>query len=265
MLTPAPREASVVARFLHFSTALSASCAARSEVIGLIFVGSAADIQRIDQWSDHDFFVITKNGEQEKLRQDLSWLPNFEKVAFSFRETAHGLKVLYLNGAVLEFAIFDCAELASCKVNHHALVFGSPEVAKALSTAAARLSEPTIIAPLVDFRLFLSLLVIGVGRARRGELLTAGIGIRSSALSSLIKVFSQWLGPDERMDQLDLSRRFETVHPILGARLAKAVAHEPELAARELLQIAGEFLPGIWPGYPHDNVDVVQRVLGWNE
>ena len=28
-----------------------------------------------DEWSDHDFFLISQPGEQEALRQDLSWLP----------------------------------------------------------------------------------------------------------------------------------------------------------------------------------------------
>ena len=264
MLTPDPREATVLERFLHFSADLSTCCNSRSEIIGLVFVGSAADTKRVDQWSDHDFFVITKDGEQERLRQDLSWLPNFEHVAFSFRETAHGLKVLYLNGSVLEFAIFDCAELAACQVNHHALAFGSPEVTTALSVAAARLHEPLGIDPLVDFRHFLALLVIGVGRARRGELLTAGIGIRSGALSSLLKVFSHLLGPDDRLDQLDHSRRFELVHPLIGTRLAEAVAQEPELVASQLLAIADEFLPALWAEYPAENAEVVRRALNWN-
>jgi hypothetical protein len=65
-----------------------------------------------DEWSDHDFFVITPPGGQEALREDLSWLPRADRVALSFRETGHGLVVLYDDGHLLEFAVFELDELA---------------------------------------------------------------------------------------------------------------------------------------------------------
>lgn len=256
---------STLERFLKYSAALTDSCKSRPEIIGLIFLGSAAETSRVDEWSDHDFFVITNSGQQEKLRTDLTWLPEFESIAFSFRETEHGLKVVYKSGAVLEFAIFDCEELEACKVNHHALAFGTPEVEAALSTAAARLLEPVEVDPFSDFRLFLSLLVIAVGRARRGEILMAGFGIRRGALNAILRVFTFHLEPDVRLDQLDNARRFEFVYPAIGARLGRAVAQEPEPAAREMLRIAEEYLPSLWDDYPTENVEVVRHVLNWNE
>ncbi len=263
VLTPDSSKVSPLEQFLEYSTLLTAACASRKEILGLVLVGSAADTARVDKWSDHDFFVITKDGEQEKLRQDLSWLPNFQSIAFSFRETEHGLKVLYQSGAVLEFAIFNCEQLQSCRVNHHALAFGSPEVAAALAQAVENSAPPATDMALSDFHHFLSLLVISVGRARRGEILTAGLGIRGGALNCLLKVFSQNLFPNVISDRFDPSRRFETAHPIIGARLASAVAQGPELAARELLEISQQFLPNLWSDYPFESVEVVQRVLGW--
>jgi len=38
-----------------------------------------------DEWSDHDFFVITPAGEQERMRTDLSWLPDAGQIALSYR------------------------------------------------------------------------------------------------------------------------------------------------------------------------------------
>lgn len=104
-----------------------------------MLVGSTAETERVDEWSDHDFFVITESGEQKPLRGDLSWLPNSESIAFWFRETEHGLKVVNESGEVLEFAIFDCHELRGCVVNHHRLAYGGQEVEQALSVAGARL------------------------------------------------------------------------------------------------------------------------------
>ena len=70
-----------------------------------------------DQWSDHDFFVISEPGSQEYFRNDLSWLPDDRQIAFWFRETTHGLKVVYENGNLLEFAVFDFAELELAKAD----------------------------------------------------------------------------------------------------------------------------------------------------
>lgn len=251
-------------KFDAFTKSLTEACRATPTVIGLVLVGSAADSARADRWSDHDFFVITEIAAQERLRQDLSWLPSHEEIAFSFRETAHGLKVVYTSGAVLEFAIFDIEELRSCAVNHNTLAFGSPEVELALKTASLRTAIETPGDSLVDFRHFLSLILIGVGRARRGEILTAGQGIRSYALSALMKVFTREFTQDLRLDRLDPLRRFEFVHPALGKDIGAALAQAPELAAQALLAAAEEYLSTTWVRYPSEDVRVIKDALGWS-
>jgi hypothetical protein len=251
-------------KFTQYTTELTDRCRTTPSVIGLVLVGSVADTARVDEWSDHDFFVITEPGAQEALRQDLSWLPSFDDIAFSFRETAHGLKVVYRSGGVLEFAIFDVEELRICAVNHNLLAFGTPDVAQALTTAANRTADIPLGDSLRDFRLFLSLLVIGVGRARRGELLTAGEGIRSYALGALLKVFARELPADSRQDRLDPFRRFEFVQPELGGKIAQALQLPPEHVALSLLSIAEENLPKVWANYPNQDVLAVRKILGWS-
>ena len=107
--------------FLEYSDRLAASAAAHPDVLGLVLVGSAADTGRVDEWSDHDFFLIVKDGLAEGFRQDLSWLPDSEEVVIRPRETDHGLKVVYRNGHVLEFAVFDDRELEMASVNYWAV------------------------------------------------------------------------------------------------------------------------------------------------
>ena len=84
--------------FLDYSEQLRANLDQHPSVIGLVFLGSAADPSRADEWSDHDFFVITAEGFAESLRQNVEWLPNFESVEIAVRETDHGLKVVYQDG-----------------------------------------------------------------------------------------------------------------------------------------------------------------------
>ena len=72
-----------------------------------------------DEWSDHDFFVITPPGGQEELRNDLSWLPCRRSHRALGTETDHGLIVIYDDGHLLEFAVFDLEEIALAGVNRY--------------------------------------------------------------------------------------------------------------------------------------------------
>ncbi|MES1246605.1 MAG: hypothetical protein ABUS54_02900, partial [Actinomycetota bacterium] len=64
-------------------------------MLALVAVGSMAERDSSpDAWSDHDFFVIAKPGEQERLRSQLGWLPEAGRIVLAFRETAHGVKVV---------------------------------------------------------------------------------------------------------------------------------------------------------------------------
>src|SRR5437660_8165424 len=103
----------------RFSERLHQRLAADERVLGLVALGSMSGEPLPDEWSDHDFFVITRPGEQERMRTDLSWLPDAEAIAFSYRETAHGLKVFYSSAHLLEFAVFDFAELQLARVNRY--------------------------------------------------------------------------------------------------------------------------------------------------
>lgn len=257
------RSAAILSKFLEYSEALTSSCIAHPAIIGLVLVGSAAETERVDEWSDHDFFVITEKGEQETLRADLSWIPNFEAIAFFFRETEHGLKVVYKSGAVLEFAVFDCDELATCVINHQHLAYSNDEVMRALARANSQINSPDRSDDLSDFRHFLSLLIIGVGRARRGEVLTAGAGIRSAGAELLVKLLTRHLPKDDRLDKLAVWRRFEFVFPEIGTHLIQALALQPEEVAIELLRIADTYLAPIWNEYPFDDVSTTKAALSW--
>ena len=258
------RSISTLARFEKYSESLMQSCIQHPKIIGLVLVGSTAETQRVDEWSDHDFFVITEEGDQEALRQKLTWLPDPDSIAFSFRETEHGLKVVYKSGEVLEFAVFSCDELRVCMVNHHRLAYGNEKVEQALAEATNRLPPVVVGDDLADFRHFLSVLVIQVGRSRRGERITAVQGIHGGATTALLKVLTRRLPADPRLDKLDVSRRFEFVHPEIGMAIANALTQEPESAARDLLKISEMYLAPLWSDFPHNEVKTVKDILTWS-
>jgi hypothetical protein len=235
------------------------------DVVGLVLCGSSAEVARRDQWSDHDFLMITADGTPERYRTDLSWLPDSDAIAFSFRETAHGLKALYTSGLMVEFAVFDQDEFAGCALNHYRVALDRGGIAEIASRVHERSMRPRDTDGVAEFRLFLSLIYIGTGRARRGELLSANVMIRAYATEHLIRVARDQL-PDPRttrLDDLDTWRRFETADPELARRLDAALALPIEQAAQSLLDAADAHLPGIWLDYPAADSATVRRLLGW--
>ena len=248
-----------------FIRALVARLEADPDVVGLVLAGSSAETARRDEWSDHDFLLITQDGTPERFRTDLAWLPDADAIGYWFRETAHGLKVLYRGGLLLEFAVFDRAEFATCALNHYAVVIDRGGVAEAASVVRERSMETRIINRGNEFRNFLSLLYIATGRARRGELLSANVLVRTYAVDHLLRLAGDLMSDVDRspLDQLDVWRRFEAADADLAAAIDRALAQPVESAARTLLDIADHLIAARWPDYPHDDARLVRGLLEW--
>ena len=238
---------------MRFIDELQSSLESRPDVIGLVLLGSAAARERQDEWSDHDFFVITTDAAAELYRDDLTWLPDHASIALAPRETEHGLKVVYDSGHVLEFAVFTLAQLSLAGANCYEVRIDRGAVAAVMQSMAKRPREPRDDAR--DLALFISLLLIGVGRVRRGELLVGGNLIRTYAVERLLRVLAA-RAPDARLDDLDPFRRVEVVYPQLS--IAEALAADPESAARAVLRIAESELG------PVAGAEVLRRRLGWD-
>ena len=254
-----------VQTFEQYTDDLVRSVAADPEVLGLVLVGSTADVSRVDEWSDHDFFLVTVDGAQERFRSDLRWLPGADRLALRVRETAHGLKALYDDGRVVEFAVFSVAELSLAEANSYRVALDRAALTEAMAAISARPKPLQVVDPDREAALFLSLLLVGVGRARRGEVLAAGQHIRSFAVAHLLTLWRAVLpGPGlGRLDDLDVFRRFELVYPQLGARLAEILAADPETCARGLLDLAEEGPGQEWSRWPGAAAGVLRRRLDW--
>jgi hypothetical protein len=247
-------------KFLSFQKELTHSVAKRPEVIGLIFVGSAAATERVDQYSDQDFFLVVREGTGESFRQDLGWLPSHEEIALSPRETAHGLKVVYQNGDVLEFAVFEDSELELSSVNDYSVALDLQDIAERIAKIAKR-SIPKPSNRAQEFELFLSLILIGVGRARRGEVLAAEQHIKSYALSFALKLIRSANPTNQNADSLNDFRRFERDYPQLAGELHEIVLFPTEAAAKALCQLVMRELNAT--EVEVGQYRVIARRLGW--
>ncbi|HSN88448.1 MAG TPA: hypothetical protein VL025_16930 [Thermoanaerobaculia bacterium] len=250
----------------RFTKRLEESLAADERVLGLVALGSmAAQDTKPDRWSDHDFFVVVRTGEQESFRIDLSWVPDAADLVLSYRETAHGLKALYRSGHLLEFAVFDPEELHLAKVNRYRVLFDRGGIAEAM----ARIREETVAwastAQMGDserFGQFLANLLVANARAARGEHLSARQFV-GYALQHLAVLITRHVPKeaDHPLDDLDPLRRFERSWPSLGRDLDAALEAPVGEAARGLLEIARRELAGRLPGFPGEAVETVAGVL----
>lgn len=233
-------------------------------VVGLVLAGSSADTTRRDQWSDHDFLVIVDDDVAEHFRGDLFWLPDDGDLAFSFRETEHGLKALYRDGLMLEFAVFSRDQFAGCALNHYRVALDRGGIEELAAEIQGRSLQPQHVDRVGELRNFLSLVYIGTGRARRGERLGANALIRQWAVVHLLMLVRDLLDDTRMLDALDSSRRFETADPGFAADVDAALATPITDVGRELLQVADRVLAERWPDYPRHELLTVADLLGWS-
>src|SRR5437868_5457994 len=198
-------------KYHSFTARLREGLEADRRVLGLVALGSmSGEPPEPDEWSDHDFFVISRSGEQEGMRADVGWLPDAPGIALAYRETAHGVKVIYRTGHLVEFAVFDPDELQVARVNRYRTLLdrgGIEDRMRALRERTARELPPP------DSRWlwgqFVTALLVGAGRFRRGERLSSRALLQAAA-GHLARLSGK---PDDSLDPL---RRFEQSFPALG-------------------------------------------------
>ncbi|HEX5690170.1 MAG TPA: hypothetical protein VFX76_09215 [Roseiflexaceae bacterium] len=239
-----------------FSVALRDKLAADPRVLGLVALGSMADQDYApDQWSDHDFFVIVEPGQQERFRTELRWLPAHERIVLALRETDHGLKIVYDDGHLLEFAVFDLAELELALVNRYRVLFDRGEVAPLMAAIAAATTERSARSSDSDEKLlgqFLTNLLVGAGRHARGEQISGRTFVKTHALRHLLVLLERHLPSTDHglLDNLEPTRRFERVYSLLGSELNAILEQPTPQSARELLALAERELRPYLPDYP---------------
>jgi len=87
--------------------------AGRGDAVALIGLGSVgADLDRLDDHSDLDFFVVVDDGTKSRYLDDIDWLEALGSIAFEFKNTPDGRKVLFEDGLYAEYAVFTLEELA---------------------------------------------------------------------------------------------------------------------------------------------------------
>ncbi len=203
--------------------------------LALLGLGSVGlELERLDEFSDLDFFAVVETGAKQRYLDDLYWLTAAGPVAFKFKNTADGYKLLYEDGVFCEFAVFELAELEPIPFTPGRVVWHRPGVdasqlaPRVLPAGGGRRSSEWIVGEA------LTNLLVGLARDRRGEKLVGMRFIQHFALDRVLELTGEIETPQPGLpDAFSPERRFEKRFPgiaVLLPEMLQGYMHNRESA-----------------------------------
>lgn len=186
----------------------------RQHALALLGLGSVGtEVDRIDQYSDLDFFVICEEGYKMRFIEELDWLESIKPIAFKFKNTEDGYKLLFEDGIFCEFAIFEPQELINIPFSEGRIVWKSESFNPSICSATVeKLNKNNNIEFLIGEAL--TNLYIGLGRYKRGEKLSAYNFIQNYAKDRVLELISVMEAPQAASEDIFcVDRRFEFRYP----------------------------------------------------
>ncbi|HJQ15349.1 MAG TPA: hypothetical protein VJ830_11425 [Anaerolineales bacterium] len=196
---------------------------ARSEhALALIGLGSVGmELDRLDQYSDLDFFVIVEEGYKRAYLDSLQWLSDVHPVVYSFLNTEDGYKLLFADRVFCEFAVFELDELENIPFATGRLVWKRKD---APDTVSLPISKPAPHDRRTKEWLLgeaLTNLYVGLNRDKRGEKLSATRFIQGYAVDRCLELVEYTDEAKEvHRDPFVNERRFEQRFPELATRVS---------------------------------------------
>lgn len=188
--------------------------------LALIGLGSVGvELERLDEYSDLDFFAIVETGYKPRFIQNLDWLSSVRPIAYHFQNTPDGHKLLFADNVFCEFAVFEAAELRGIPFAHGRVIWKQPQVDDSVciparpSAAATRDREWLLGEALTN-------LYVGLCRYHRGEKLSAAHLIQQYAVDRVVELVE--LVEKEAStcrDGFASDRRFELRFPVAAHEL----------------------------------------------
>jgi hypothetical protein len=190
--------------------------------LGLLGLGSVGtERERLDDYSDLDFFVVVEPNTKDHFLQDLSWLSRIAPIAYAFQNTADGYKLLFADGIFCEYAVFTPEELATAAYAGGLWMwrrddFDGGEVGEGKRPLSPQ-SPPN---PQWLIGEALTNLYVGLGRYHRGEKLSAMRFIQGYAVDRLLELAPLLVNEEFAIaDLFAHERRFEQRFPELQTLL----------------------------------------------
>ncbi len=200
---------SIPERLLQRMDELGAVLARRGDAIALIGLGSVGvDLDRLDEHSDMDFFVVVDDGAKQRYLDSIDWLEALGPVQFSFANSVDGRKVLFADGLFAEYAIFTVVELHAGSFPPGRLVWARDDAPAGIERSGKPLEPSPHADPEYQVNEALTNLYVGLHRDARGERLAATRLIQSYAVDRLL-THLELTEPGPRQDMFVIERGVE--------------------------------------------------------
>jgi lincosamide nucleotidyltransferase B/F len=185
--------------------------------LALIGLGSVGlELERIDAYSDLDFFVIVEPGYKKYYLDELQWLSSIHPVAYYFPNTVDGYKLLFADGIFCEFAVFEPDELDTIPFSPGRIVWKQAHVSETIGQPIKKTSPRQKQDQEWLLGEALTNLYVGMARERRGERLSAMRFIQMYAVDHLLELAAYIeVGEPAFRDEFAPERRFEQRYPSL--------------------------------------------------
>jgi len=203
--------------------AVGAALRDSGHALALIGLGSVGlERQRLDRYSDLDFFAIVEPGQKARYIEHLDWLEAAHPLAWHYRNTLDGHKALMADGVFCEFAVFEPQELDGIPFAPGRVVWRRADVDDTI--AVPRRPMPDSRLPDEEWIVgeALGCLYVGLQRWHRGERLSAARMVQVYALDRLIELDAlraQGASMPASNDPFTRERRLEQRRPGLASEL----------------------------------------------
>ena len=200
---------------------IGASLAHSNKAVALIGLGSVGiEVDRLDEFSDLDFFAIVEPGYKAEFIEHLDWLGSICPIAYSFRNTPDGHKLLFRDGVFCEFAVFEERELPEIPFAPGRIIWkkrGVPDTLALPQRVHTVHENPSLEWSLGEA---LTNLYVGASRFHRGERLSAMRLIQGYAVDRVLELAQRInTSASSAGDVFAPERRCEQRHPSISNEL----------------------------------------------
>jgi hypothetical protein len=247
--------------FEDYSRAFVQALAAFDNVLGVVALGSTADPRIRDSWSDHDFAVVLRDGDPGQFLDDVSWMPEAEKIIASAQHGGIYNVAVYDDGHKVEYLACNEATASSITVTKFLILLDRSGVGRRIEEARLlTFAHQQAISEEACDPINLAIVVLTAGqRVQRGELVNA-TGLLAAAADMALKMLAatqSW----ELTDPLDPRRRLEQLRPDVAKELSGILTTSPDDAAHRLLRLVETTIRPKTPTWDWSGFDRVLRTL----
>lgn len=174
-------------RLLQRLDELGVVLAQRGDALALFGLGSVGvDVDRLDDHSDLDFFVVVDEGAKQRYLDSIDWLEQLHRVVFSFPNSVDGRKALFADGLFAEYAVFTLNELRAASYPPGRIVWQRDDAPAGLEGAGLMPGPSPYDNAAYQVNEALTNLYVGLHRELRGERLSATRLIQVHAVDRLL-------------------------------------------------------------------------------